>query len=317
MSRVLASTAAATAVLAVLTLAIVSGGLGLLPAALMLLMLSTTAWWVIGAVRAHIRTVVDAAIRVERARVADELHDFAAHDMTVVMVHAQALAVTTDPIEVAESRRAIARAAARALGSLRATIDAVQPEGGVLARIGTLVDELEPLGYRVSCTAPVTSSMPRASSAVLEHVVTESVTNIIKHGGRGGGEVRITVSEDADRDVITIWSSVRAPMIATPAPTPYDFPAGGTGLRRLSDLLTPSGGTLSAGPAGRGWSVTASIPRSPGTGEARAPASRSRRSVSGRQASPVAPSGSRVTRPSSPRAADPAPGRRRDAGGGR
>lgn len=303
MSRVFVSTVAVTAVLTVPMFAIIGGGPRPLSAVLTLLALSAAGGWGIVAVRARTRAVVDAAILGERARMADELHDFAAHDMSVVMVHAQALAVATDPIEVAEARRAIARSASRALGSLRATIDAVQTDGGLRERIGALVDDLELLGYRVDCTAPAASSMPHASSAVFEHVVTESITNILKHGGRGGGEVRISVSENADRDVITIWSSAGAPVIATPAVAPHDFPAGGTGLRRLSDLLTPSGGSLSAGPAGRGWSVTAAIPRSPDTGEVRVPVSRGRRAVSGRRASPMVRSGSRLTRSSMSRAA--------------
>ena len=245
--------------LALPVLAGVIDGPAALPTACVLSGALMLGWAISWAVRPRTLSALDAAVAEERARISDELHDFVAHDITVVMIHAQALAVNEDPVAAEEARQAISRSAGRALQSIRRTVLPESDPRGLSARIRSAGEELAELGYRVRCDAEVPTGLAPASRAALEHVVTESVTNVIKHGSCGG-EVHIGLSADPEACTVTIRNS--APRNSAAADDPRNvIPGGGTGLRRLREMLGCCGGTFTAGPAEQGWLVSARVPR--------------------------------------------------------
>lgn len=259
-ARFLLRTFVIACTLGLLALAAAVDGLQVFPVLLVLSAMPLLGWWLVNAAKARIRTAIHAAVSAERKRIADELHDFVAHDMAVVVVHAQALAVSANAAEAEQARQAISRSASRALNSMRQTIGTVRRGDGVVTRLRSVSDELQQLGYRVRCDIRAINGLSPASASALEHVASESATNIIKHCPRPA-DVRLSVSEGADHLLLSIWNggpddSGRTGTVSTPR-----IPSGGTGLHRLRELLGTDGGTLTAGPSGAGWVVTASVPR--------------------------------------------------------
>ena len=259
-ARFLLRTSVIACTLGLLALAAAIDGLHIFPLLLALSTMPLLGWWLVNAAKVRIRTAIDEAIAGERKRIADELHDFVAHDMTVVVVHAHALAVSANAVEAEQARQAISRSASRALNSMRQTIGAVRQGDGVLTRLRSVSDELQQLGYRVRCDIRALNGLSPASASALEHVASESATNIIKHCP-GPADVRLSVSEGADQLLLSIWNGGPDDSEYTGAVSAPRLPSGGTGLHRLRELVGADGGTLTAGPSGGGWVVTASVPR--------------------------------------------------------
>ena len=205
------------------------------------------------------------AAAAERARIARELHDVVAHNVSVMVVQADgaSYALTSDPDRARQALAAIASTGRQALtemrrmlGVLRRDDDGTEPERAPLPGIGQLGELLEQArasGLAVSFTVEGVPQ-PLADGAALAayRIVQESLTNTRKHGGpRATAQVLLRYLEDALLLRVT------------------DDGLGGTavsdgaghGLTGMRERVAIYGGWVQAGPrpAG-GYQVTARLP---------------------------------------------------------
>ncbi len=201
------------------------------------------------------------AARYERLRIARELHDIVAHSVSVMVIQAAAgqRLARRDPALAAEAFDtigAVARQADAEIEQLVELLDTEKParEDG-LRLIAELVTRAAATGLAVSCRVDVAAEQLTARAAQTAYrVVQESLTNALKHAP--GAPVQITVSRDAARQLqLSIASGQPAPRRSG-----LETAGAGRGLAGMRERVTECGGELSAGPAGDGWLVTASIP---------------------------------------------------------
>ena len=199
----------------------------------------------------------------ERIRVARELHDVVAHNVSVMVI--QAVAARS----VAARNREAARAA---LGSVetcgrealiemrnmvgvlrRGEIDSAGDAAPGVAQLGALVDRARVSGLPVEVQV---EGHPRRLAADVDlaayRVVQEALTNTIKHAGPARASVRVTYSARAlEIDV----SDTGRRRLNVPAEL------GGNGLVGMRERLALYGGELHAGARpGGGFRVSARIP---------------------------------------------------------
>ncbi len=229
------------------------------------------------------------AVVDERARIARELHDVVAHQVSMMTVQAGA-ARTIAPHDLDAAIEAMGdteRAGRAALGELRHLLGVLRPDGSDpddlgprpgLAEIPAVVDELRRTGAQVTLTgADVGEGVSAAVGLAAYRIVQESLTNIIKHAGPTP-TVTVEVTVEEDQLVIDIVNSIDAPDTgmadtngtanadgtASTAVTP--LPASGFGLLGMRERAASLGGTLQAAaePPGR-YRVTARLPIEAGT----------------------------------------------------
>lgn len=213
-----------------------------------------------------------AARAAERTTIARELHDLVAHHVSSMVLrvgvarHVIAATSTTDPriTEVLDDLHSSAGAALTDLRRLVAVLrapDRTGPDTGSLVSPGALPAALESVVEHsrqtgLSVTASVDPRVARLDAvrglAVLR-LAQEGLANAAKHGGPGAhAELAVRVADDAVH--VTIHDD-GAGRTRPPAPGPSGH--GLTGMRERVDLL---GGRLDAGPAARGWRLTAELP---------------------------------------------------------
>ncbi|GAA3161373.1 MULTISPECIES: sensor histidine kinase [Streptomyces] len=222
--------------------------------------------------RAH---AVALARREQRLEVARDLHDFVAHEITGIVLEAQAARFTADPVH--EEHHALLErveaAGLRALDSMDRTVTALRGAGHHpsqppptrrhgLADLPELVDR-----FAAMSPAEVTLSLPGDAPDVLlpeagdtaYRVVLEALTNVRRHAP-GTGRIEIAVARTAAPAVAVSVVNHAAPTAPAAARR-----GGGTGLAGLDERVAALGGTLTAGPHGPGWRVHCLLP-APGSG---------------------------------------------------
>ena len=202
------------------------------------------------------------AVAAERARIAREMHDVIAHNVSVIVVQADgaAYAFDQDPARARQAIDAISRTGRQALAEMRRLLGVLRdgeedtdmaPQPG-LTQISELLAEARLAGLPVSLTI---EGAPRPLDAGRElaayRIVQEALTNTRKHGGLGAdAAVVLHYAEDGLRVRVSDTGQ---------APAAGDAPGHGiTGMRERVQLY---GGTLRAGPLpGGGYEVTAVLP---------------------------------------------------------
>lgn len=240
------------------------------------------------------RAAVVTERRAQRLDLARDLHDFAAHDVTGVVVLAQAAQVLAreDPLRAIELLPSIEAAGAQALAAMDRTVqifaetDTVvngrvrwREDTGPLAAVADGLypsrdmDELPSLVARFTRTGSVEAhldlvpgaldELPPAASGLGYRVVVEALTNVRRHAA-GATTVRISVFR-VDAGVPTdalhvVIADDGQQSSAAPDLTAPDRQGGGFGLAGLTERIGALGGTLTAGPDRAGWRVTAVLP---------------------------------------------------------
>jgi signal transduction histidine kinase len=202
----------------------------------------------------------EAAVAVERGRIARELHDVIAHNVSMIVVQAGAATriLEGDQPEVSAALDAIETTGRetvdemrRLLGVLRTTDDAqaLAPQPG-LARLEELVEHVRAAGVPVQLKIEGTpTALPPALDLSAYRIAQEALTNVLKHAA--GAHAAVTVRFDRDQVALEI----------------RDDGAGGrtgfgtgNGLIGMRERVALWGGQLRAGRDGRGWVVRASLP---------------------------------------------------------
>jgi signal transduction histidine kinase len=228
------------------------------------------------AVRAEreLNAYAQVAAAAERARIARELHDVVAHNVSVMVVQADgaAFALETSPEKTRQALTAISRTGRQALAEMRGLLGVLRadaddeedltPQPGV-EQLTALLEQTRAAGLPVSFTVAGVPRPLRAGAALTAYrVVQESLTNARKHGGPTV-TAAVTLGFCEDHLVIKVTDSGRARTRA--AAESDDGPDGrGHGLIGMRERVEVYGGTVTAGPQPRGgWRVTATLPLAP------------------------------------------------------
>ena len=207
-------------------------------------------------------TFAAASVRYERARIARDLHDIVAHNVSLLVVQANAGAYLVDhePAAAAAALAAIDAAGRQArievdrLASVLNDHDAYPSAD--LHDVNTVIETARQSGLRVRYKLQgEPSQLTPAATDVAHRVIREALTNSVKHAP--GAEVDITVESGSDDTIIQVRNG---------PPNDHDHGLGtlgaGHGLAGMRERIQRLGGLLDAGPDGLGgWLVSARIPR--------------------------------------------------------
>ena len=205
----------------------------------------------------------------ERMRMARELHDVLAHNISLINVQAGVALHLMDeqPEQARTALTAIKGASKEALGELRSVLGVLRgvdegeprdPAPG-LARVGALVAGAEAAGLVVRT---VTEGEPRPLAAGLDlaayRIVQEALTNVARHAGARTATVRLAYGEtDLVVEVVDDGRGLGAGATTRPDGT-------GSGIAGMRERVAALGGELEAGPRpGGGFRVRARLPLAP------------------------------------------------------
>jgi signal transduction histidine kinase len=209
------------------------------------------------------------AVALERGRIARELHDVVAHNVSVVVVQAGAAErlVETDPDRARQAMRDVAATGRQALVEMRRLLGVLredEPGDGMEPQPG--VAELEALARRVrDAGLPVELSVqgqerPLPASAALSayRIVQEALTNTLRHAGPARARVILRYLPDALEIQVSDNGTGSLASRTDPA---QRTDGGGHGLIGMRERVMLFGGELTAGPRPEGgYAVVARIP---------------------------------------------------------
>jgi signal transduction histidine kinase len=208
------------------------------------------------------------AVAAERARIARELHDIVAHNVSVMVAQADGAqyAITTNPDRACQAMEVISRTGREALTEMRLLLDVLRPRETTgdtepqpgIGDVGALIDRLRGAGLDVRLVvAGAGDALPAGVALAAYRVVQEALTNTMKHAG---SDTRAWVWIDYSDDAIEIQvdDDGEAPIAANGAghqPTP------GHGLVGMRERAEMYGGFVKTGqrPEG-GYRVHAKLP---------------------------------------------------------
>jgi signal transduction histidine kinase len=208
------------------------------------------------------------AIASERNRIARELHDVLAHNLSVMVVQATGArqVLERDPARAVEAAGLIERTGREALAELRHLFGPVRRGDGVplsgppsIARIDELARRARDAGLSVELRVtgdPV--ELPGGIDLAAYRIVQEALTNTLKHSA--GARARVTVSYEPGEVVLSIEDDGEGPRAG------YELgdAGGGHGLVGMRERAAVYGGVVQAGrePDG-GFAVRARLPTRP------------------------------------------------------
>ncbi|MER6175628.1 sensor histidine kinase [Streptosporangium sp. NPDC001681] len=212
------------------------------------------------------------AAAAERARIARELHDVVAHNVSVMIVQADGAgyAIEHDSEQARQAMRAVSATGRRALAEMRRMVgvlraDGVQeeyaPQPG-LSQLDDLVARVRGSGLPVELrVSGVPLELPEGEQLTVYRIVQEALTNTLKHGG------------PESRAVVEMEYGVRELLLRVTddgrgAAAPQR--EGGHGLVGMRERVALFGGSVEARPGpGGGFRVVARLPiGEAGTGRA-------------------------------------------------
>jgi len=210
------------------------------------------------------------AAAAERTRIARELHDVVAHHVSLMAVQAEAAgALLPDrPVEAARSVEVIGATARAALTELRRLLGVLRGPAGdaqtapsvSLAGLGTVLDQVREAGLAVELTVTgAATELSPGTDLTAYRIIQEALTNSLRHAQASRAEV--TRAYEPGFVTVRVTDDGSAPAgAAAGAPAPNGD--GGFGLAGIAERVASCGGSLTVGPAGRGFAVTARLPAS-------------------------------------------------------
>jgi signal transduction histidine kinase len=191
---------------------------------------------------------VGQARSAERERIAREMHDVLAHRISLVAMHAGALAYRTDlpPEQVRETAELIQAKAHEAMTDLRQVLGMLRGADGTphrpqptLADLDQLMEEARTSGMVVQYAAQL-PDQPQPADAVgrtVYRIVQEALTNARKHAA--GTHVSVSVAGDAESGITVMVGNAKPVGV-----NGSSVPGSGLGLVGLRERAALSGGTL-------------------------------------------------------------------------
>lgn len=232
--------------------------------------------------QAEQETATRRALRLERARIASELHDVVTHNVSVMIVQAGAArqVLAESPGDVRQALLAVEASGRAAMTELRHLLGLLSPlpppDASATDSVGTSGEDLRPqpglqqlrplIDGVAAAGLPVDlqvsgglQDLPPGLDLAAFRVVQEALTNVLKHAGKPKTTVRLDL---ADTELVVDIADSGPPIPAAAPALPADR---GRGLLGLRERMAIYGGELEAGPRpGGGWRVRARLPVGPG-----------------------------------------------------
>jgi signal transduction histidine kinase len=204
------------------------------------------------------------AAAAERSRIARELHDVVAHNVSVMIALSDgaSYAVDEEPARAKSAMRTASRTGRQALAELRRLLGVLRDRDGDaefapqpgLAQLDELFDDVRSAGVPVSFEVTGRPAAPLAAGLELAvyRIVQEALTNTLKHAGPGAeARVRMRHGEDV----------LQVEVLDTGHPALAPGAHGTAGLRGMRERAAVYDGDLEAGPAPEGgWRVRLVLP---------------------------------------------------------
>jgi signal transduction histidine kinase len=208
---------------------------------------------------------VGQARSAERQRIAREMHDVLAHRISLITMHAGALAYRTDlpPEQVRETAELIQSKAHEAMTDLRQVLGMLRGEEGAEDRpqptlddLGTLLDEARTSGMVVEYAEQLPYDRRPAEQVgrTVYRIVQEALTNARKHAG--GTWVSVSIAGDVDQG-ITVQIGNGKPLGRLNGTRAPGSRLGLVGLRERAAL---TGGTLTVEETDRVFTLRGWLP---------------------------------------------------------
>ena len=209
----------------------------------------------------------DRAVVEERARIARELHDVIAHNVSVMVVQAAAgeEVFDEDPERARESLSAVASTGRAALTELRRLLGVIRAEEGSEAAaayapqpgieyLDELVSQVRETGLAVELSVlGEPRALPEGVGLCAYRIVQEALTNTLKHAGASRAQVSVRYVDDAlELQVLDDGHGARAAA---------NGEHGGHGLIGMRERVALFGGELTArSRVDHGYEVCARLP---------------------------------------------------------
>ena len=215
------------------------------------------------------------AAAAERSRIAREMHDIVAHNLSVMIALADGAtyAIREAPERAEVATRNASRTGREALTEMRRLLGVLRdgdatgvrtPQPGV-EELDALVEQVRAAGMPTTVT--ITGAVPRGVSSGLQlavyRIVQEALTNALKHGG-----------EEVEASVVLRWTDERLRFeIANTGSRMATAASVGGGLRGMRERVAVYDGIVTAGPRPEGgWRVAGQFALDPSQAPAPAPA---------------------------------------------
>ncbi|MFF3288966.1 sensor histidine kinase [Streptomyces sp. NPDC003023] len=214
------------------------------------------------------------AVAAERARIARELHDVVAHNVSVMVVQADGAAYVLDaaPDQAKQALETISSTGRQALAEMRRLLGVLRtgdaPESGEyvpqpdVKQIEDLVEHVRGAGLTVDFKIEGTPRpLPSGVELTAYRIVQEALTNTRKHGGpEAGASVRLVYFDDGLG--LLVEDDGRGSSHELYEDGGAD--GHGHGLIGMRERVGMVGGTLDAGPRpGGGFRISALLPLKP------------------------------------------------------
>ena len=198
----------------------------------------------------------------ERARMARDLHDVIAGDLSAIAIQSElVLSAKGDPELAWRVLGAVRENSLRALAEMRAMIGLLRADGespdeaaapARLADLTRLIASARVSGMEIDVRIEIDESdpVPAAVDLTAYRIAQEALTNAVKHAPRSAARVEIR-HLDGTLTVEVSNALARRPRPAT---------GTGTGLLNMRERAVAVDGSFFAGPSGAGWLVRATLP---------------------------------------------------------
>src|SRR5262245_18618948 len=195
----------------------------------------------------------------EQARIAREVHDVVAHNLSVIIVQATAAdaVFASDPDDAQRALRTIGSTARRALDELRHVLGAGDQQPALtpqptLGRLAGLLEQVRAAGLEVELEiVGEQPELPPALELSAYRIVQEALTNTLRHAA--AEHATVTLRFDPDAVSVDVLDDGSAP--------PSVGGGNGRGLIGMRERVTTFGGQLEVGPDnGGGFRVSARLP---------------------------------------------------------
>jgi signal transduction histidine kinase len=198
------------------------------------------------------------AAAAERARIAREMHDIVAHNLSVMIALADgaSYAVRDAPDRAELAMQTASRTGRQALNEMRRLLGVLREEAGPqdltpqpgIAQIEDLIEQVRTAGLpvRYDVEGRAADALPAGLQLAAYRIVQEALTNTLKHAGPAAA-AHVTLTYADGGLAIEVLDSGSETMPAA---------ADGGGLRGMRERAAVYDGLVAAGPhAGGGWRV--------------------------------------------------------------
>ncbi|HWE92144.1 MAG TPA: histidine kinase [Pseudonocardiaceae bacterium] len=206
----------------------------------------------------------------ERARIAREMHDIVAHNLSVMIALADgaAFAARTGSPDAESAARQVSDTGRQALGEMHRLLGVLRdgdpasprtPQPGI-GQVDDLVAQVRAAGLEATWTVSGTPfPVPSTAELALFRMIQEALTNVLKHA-RQATEARVLLRYDAPVIDIRIVDDGHSGSSTGSAGSGREPVHGGHGLIGMRERAAMFGGSVSAGPRpGHGWQVHARL----------------------------------------------------------